>query len=79
MRQESVPSNLWLSVEDASRVLGVTPLNLRRKLEARARRTEGGVIEATLEGAIGRKWGRLWRVALDQGWLEPSKSPGDAP
>ncbi len=79
MSEKSVRKATWISVDEASRVLGVTPLNLRRKLEARARRGSGGIVEAVLEGVVGRKWGRLWRVALDQGWLEPGVIDGASP
>jgi hypothetical protein len=62
-----------MSVEAAADILAVSVVTLRRALERAARRRPEGGVEAAVDGVRGRKFGRVWRVALDQGWLEPSR------
>ena len=59
----------WMNVSDAAEVLGLEAVSLRRALERNARRATDGAIEARIDGVVGRKFGRLWRVCLADGWL----------
>jgi hypothetical protein len=65
----------WLSVAKAASILDLTPTALRRTLERRAVRPPDGSVEANLDGVRARKFGRLWRVFLDEGWLRHGLSP----
>lgn len=58
----------WLAVGEAAEVLSVTPAALRRRIERNAKRSRGGQIEANIDGVRARKFGRLWRVRLGDGW-----------
>lgn len=61
----------WRSVEDAAAFLGMPVRVLREALATNARK-EAGVIEAHLDGIIGRKLGRRWRVWLTERWTAPT-------
>lgn len=65
----------WLSVANAADILDLTPTALRRTLERRAVRSPDGSVEADLDGVRARKFGRLWRVFLDEGWLRHGSTP----
>ena len=55
--------------------LDLTPEALRRTLERRAARAPDGGVEAHVDGVIGRKLGRLWRVLSTERWVIPSAVP----
>lgn len=61
-------SPIWVSVQTAAEILGLSAAALRKTLERRARRAADGAIEAELDGVRGRKLGRLWRVMLSSAW-----------
>jgi hypothetical protein len=52
----------------------LTSITLRRSIERNARATPEGGTVARVDGITARKLGRLWRVALDAGWLAPMAS-----
>lgn len=58
----------WLAVREAAELLSVTPAALRRRIERNAKRSRSGQVEANIDGVRARKFGRLWRVRLDDGW-----------
>lgn len=60
--------NRWLAVRDAAELLSVTPAALRRTIERNAKRLRSGHVEANIDGVRARKFGRLWRVRLCDGW-----------
>lgn len=62
----------WMSVDAAAAILGVPVITLRRAIERNARRAADGSVEARVDGIRARKFGRLWRVALDRAWTEPA-------
>jgi hypothetical protein len=66
----------WMSVDAAAEILGVPVITFRRALERSARRRPDGGVEAHVDGVRARKFGRLWRVLLDQSWLEPKRAAG---
>jgi hypothetical protein len=51
-------------VEHAAAYLDLTPDALRKALERRARRGPDGAVVAELDGVLGRKLGRQWRIQL---------------
>jgi hypothetical protein len=55
---------VWHSIIDAAQILGLTPGALRKSLERAATRSTEGVVEASVHGVRGRKWGSHWRVRL---------------
>jgi hypothetical protein len=61
----------WTTVERAAVFLGFAPVSLRRALDRAARKRADGSIVAQLEGVVGRKLGRAWRVWLDAKWRNP--------
>lgn len=67
------PSPAWRGVESAAALLGVPPRTLRRALDRNAKRAEGGAVTSETDGVRARKFGRLWRVWLDPGWLNPER------
>ena len=60
----------WLTVAAAAPILDYEPVSLRRLLDRHARRTADGGVEAVVDGVVGRKIGRSWRVQLSAAWLE---------
>lgn len=58
----------WLGVPEAAAILGLAIVSLRRIIERSARRGTNGVLEAQVDGLHARKFGRLWRVRLDEAW-----------
>ena len=54
--------------------LPLTSVKLRRSLERNARQLPEGGITSYIDGIAARKLGRLWRVWLDAGWLNPGAS-----
>ena len=58
----------WLGVPEAAAILGLAIVSLRRIIERSARRGASGVLEAQIDGLHARKFGRLWRVRLDEAW-----------
>jgi hypothetical protein len=61
-----------MGVDAAAHILGIPTVTLRRALERNARRGPDGIVQARIDGVTARKFGRLWRVALDPAWAEPS-------
>jgi hypothetical protein len=61
----------WLSLLNAAHFLDTTPEALRKLFERHSRRAPDGGIEAHVDGVIGRKFGRVWRVAFSERWLSP--------
>ena len=61
----------WMTVEQAAAFLRVPVVTLRRSLERNARKEGEGSVTARVDGITARKLGRLWRVWLDSGWLQP--------
>lgn len=59
----------WMSVREAAGVLAIPELTLRRALERNAKRAPTGTVVAAVDGVLGRKFGRKWRVRLDSLWL----------
>jgi hypothetical protein len=59
----------WLRLSDAARILAMSEDGLRKALERRAVRAPDGGIEAEIDGVVGRKLGRIWRVRLGGRWL----------
>lgn len=68
----TTPRVTWLSVDRAAAVLDVTPEALTKRLARAARRAPDGVTEASIDGVVGRKFGRVWRVHLSERWAAPS-------
>lgn len=60
-------SGRWMTVQDAAAFLSLQEVTLRRMLERAARR-EGDGIVARVDGVVGRKLGRGWRVWLGPAW-----------
>ena len=58
----------WISLLKAADHLAESPASLRKKLE-RAAVLRDGMIEAELPGLRARKFGKLWKVRLSDGWL----------
>jgi hypothetical protein len=56
-----------MTVRDAASFLALKEVTLRRMLEREARREKDGVV-ARIDGVVGRKLGRGWRVWLGPGW-----------
>jgi hypothetical protein len=54
-------------VQDAAAFLSLQEVTLRRTLERAARRGADGIV-ARVDGVIGRKLGRAWRVWLGPAW-----------
>lgn len=67
----------WRSVEDAAAFLGMPVRVLREALASNAR-LDAGVTEAQLDGIIGRKLGRRWRVWLAEKWTAPEPATARA-
>lgn len=70
-RTEALRPGSWVGVEEAAAFLSVPAVTLRRSLERNARKGEDGAISAQVDGISARKLGRLWRVWLDAGWVNP--------
>lgn len=62
----------WMNVDQAAAVLDILPITLRRSIERNARRGPNGTVEAKVDGIHARKFGRRWRVALDDAWRRPT-------
>ena len=62
----------WTSVEAAAAFLGLPIRTLRRALDRHAQKGADGSVIAKVDGLTARKFGRLWRVWLDPGWLQPA-------
>ena len=60
-----------MTVDQAAVFLQLPSVTLRRALERNARRLPEGGITSQHDGIAARKIGRLWRVWLDVGWLNP--------
>lgn len=59
----------WVGLEAAADVLGEeSPEALRKKLARAAVRAADGVTEAHINGIVGRKLGKLWKVRLSAEW-----------
>ncbi len=72
-RLESPPGRgCWMTVDQASVFLQLPCVTLRRALERNARKLPEGGITSHIDGIATRKIGRLWRVWLDAGWLNPA-------
>ncbi|MFS8065415.1 MAG: hypothetical protein ACMG6S_03490 [Byssovorax sp.] len=72
---ESQPSRgSWMTVDQAAVFLHLPCVTLRRALERNARKLPEGGITSSIDGIAARKLGRLWRVWLDAGWLNPGTS-----
>jgi len=63
------PAARWMAPEAAAEILGLSVVTLRRTLERNARAEPGEATIARVDGIIGRKIGRLWRVQLDARWI----------
>lgn len=61
----------WMSMAQASSILGLREVTLRRTIERHARRRPDGSVAACVDGIHARKFQRQWRVALDRRWLDP--------
>jgi len=59
----------WVSLPTAAEHLGESQTGLRKKLDRASKLGEDGVVEAHLEGLRARKFGKLWKIRLDRGWL----------
>lgn len=66
----------WLTVREAAAHLGYGVVSLRRLLDRHARRAPDGGVEAALDGLLGKKLGRSWRVTLGARWQPPSEGDG---
>jgi hypothetical protein len=63
-----------MTIEEAARRVGLTPVAVRRMLErADARDMGKGVRIKCVSGITGRKIGRRWRVYLDSIWTDPTQ------
>jgi hypothetical protein len=62
----------WRPMEEAASFLGIPTITLRRSIERNARKHPEGGTTAQVDGITARKLGRLWRVWLDAGWMNPS-------
>jgi hypothetical protein len=50
----------------------MSPDALRKKLDRNSYLAPDGVVEASIDGVRGRKFGRLWRVSFSARWaVEP--------
>ena len=61
----------WMTVDQAAAFLQLPCVTLRRSLERNARTLPEGGIASYVDGISARKIGRLWRVWLDSGWINP--------
>jgi hypothetical protein len=68
---EHAPHHAWQGVESAATLLGLPARTLRRALDRHAQRQADGSVTSRVDGISARKFGRLWRVWLDPGWLKP--------
>jgi len=68
MPAHSFPSGRWMTIHDAAAFLSLQEVTLRRMLERAARREKDGIV-ARVDGVIGRKLGRGWRVWLGAAWV----------
>jgi hypothetical protein len=59
----------WLSLARAAEFLDETPTGLRKKLDRASALDEHGLVRAKLPGLQARKFGKLWKIRLDRGWL----------
>jgi hypothetical protein len=64
----------WMTVDQAAVFLHLPRVTLRRALERNARKLPEGGITSHIDGIAARKLGRLWRLWLDAGWLNPGAS-----
>jgi hypothetical protein len=60
-----------MTVARAAEILDLPVTTLRRAFERNAKRVEGTVV-AQIDGVVGRKFGRHWRVWLDAQWTSPA-------
>ena len=67
----AVTPSAWMTVARAAEILDLPVTTLRRAFERNAKRVEGTVI-AQIDGVVGRKFGRHWRVWLDAQWTSPT-------
>jgi hypothetical protein len=64
-----------MTVDRAAEFLGLSTVTLRRTIERKARAMPDGSTVAQTDGITARKIGRLWRVWLAPGWLNPAQPP----
>jgi hypothetical protein len=62
-----------MTVERAAEFLGLSTVALRRTIERKARAMPDGSTVAHVDGITARKIGRLWRIWLAPGWLNPAQ------
>jgi len=65
----STSPSSWMPLLAAAAQLGEPPDSLRKKLERAAIKGADGVVEASIDGVVGRKFGRNWKLRLSAGWL----------
>ena len=68
MSEIKKPSS-WVSLARAAEILDESPSGLRKKLDRASSRDEHGLVHAELAGLKARKFGKLWKIRLDRGWL----------
>lgn len=61
---------VWISLEVAANVLGITSDALRKSIDRRAKKVPDGGIEAHVDGLRARKFGRRWKVQRDGAWFD---------
>jgi hypothetical protein len=59
----------WVSLARAAEFLDESPTGFRKKLDRASSLDEDGLVHATLPGLRARKFGKLWKVRFDRGWL----------
>jgi len=57
-----------MSVIAAAHILGDSADALRKKLDRNSMLGRDGVVEAQLDGILGRKFGRRWKVRFSEAW-----------
>jgi hypothetical protein len=62
----------WIRLSEASDVLDVDPLTLRRAIGRAQRKTSGNTITCSEYGLTARKAGKQWRVLLHDAWRQPA-------
>lgn len=67
-RSGTSPTPRWVTTRLAAKHLDMTEDALRRTLERHARRGEDGVVFAEIDGVLGRRFGRRWRIAFSSAW-----------
>jgi len=61
-------SVLWISLLRAAEALDEDVESLRKKLQRASRKADDGVVEAEIDGVRARKFGRVWKVRMSDGW-----------